>query len=555
MKKWLIAAAAALCLALLCGAAGADIQDDALRATAIVVFGFPDGSSQTTLGMMVGEAGQESACVLLDDWYYTDQTGVTESSDIQIISPVDFSYYTVRGTRSLTDSRLLLLVADTPVKGSRAMAFAPAGQIQPGDEVKSVEMLLSGDDSGSMQVDKGTVEAIEPWGNGYSDVFLNIRLQENSGTKGYTLVLDQNDAVVGFNYDVSLDDMFQRAFDGATLTSALDVFGVPFTVQEAGAAPPADTGSTGSALGAFFSGLGRITGGGHTVSWSDPALGGMVEKALGHKPTPDELSRVEALYLLGPDAQLDGDMPEDLSQCDQGPVKSLDDLKYFPNLQTLWITSNDIADLTPVSALSRLTFLSVCYGQVADVSPLSGLTSLEEVYLYDNSIEDISPLSGLTRLTCLGLGVNSIRDISPLSGLTALEFLRIHSNAISDITPLSGLTRLEDLVLAGNEITDLSPLSGLTGLFVLRIGNNRITSLAPISGLTRLEELSLYKNQVSDLTPIAGLTELTSLDIESNRITDIGVLAGLTKLEWIDISGNQITDESPVDFVKEVIRD
>ena len=58
--------------------------------------------------------------------------------------------------------------------------------------------------------------------------------------------------------------------------------------------------------------------------------------------------------------------------------------------------------------------------------------TITSLYMDNNQIADITPLSGLTNLIYLGLQDNQITDISPLSGLNSLEFLYLSGNRISD---------------------------------------------------------------------------------------------------------------------------
>ena len=124
-----------------------------------------------------------------------------------------------------------------------------------------------------------------------------------------------------------------------------------------------------------------------------------------------------------------------------------------------FLSSNSISDITPLSGLTNLEFLSLSFNSIVDVSALSGLTSLESLFLSSNSISDITPLSGLTNLEFLSLSFNSIVDVSALSGLTSLESLFLSSNSISDITPLIANTGLgsEDWVtLIDNPLSAIS---------------------------------------------------------------------------------------------------
>jgi Leucine-rich repeat (LRR) protein len=108
--------------------------------------------------------------------------------------------------------------------------------------------------------------------------------------------------------------------------------------------------------------------------------------------------------------------------------------------------------------------LSLCNNQISDISPLSNLLKLEWLSVEVGPLEDISPLSDLTNLEVLGLAGNQIIDISPLISLENLTILCLQCNEITDISPLSNLTNLIDLRLIQNNIDDISPLVENTGL-------------------------------------------------------------------------------------------
>jgi len=213
----------------------------------------------------------------------------------------------------------------------------------------------------------------------------------------------------------------------------------------------------------------------------------------------------------------------------------------------LWLSYNNISDITPLTGLTNLEVLSLGGNNISDLSPLAGLTNLTRLDLWSNNISDLSPLAGLTNLTELWLYENNISDITPLAGLTNLTELWLYENNISDITPLAGLTNLTGLYLDRNNISDLSPLAGLTNLEVLGLWSNNITDISPLAGLTNLTKLYLRDNNISDLSPLAGLTNLTELYLNGNNISDLSPLAGLTNLEWLDLrETNNITDFSPL---------
>ena len=147
-------------------------------------------------------------------------------------------------------------------------------------------------------------------------------------------------------------------------------------------------------------------------------------------------------------------------------IRDLTGLEFATNLTELvWADEADrITDLSPLSGLTNLTYLTLSYQTVSDFSPLFGLTNLTTLGLSAMNITDIPTLAGLTNLTTLWLDHNSITDISALAGLTHLTTLYIPSNNITDISALAGLTNLTRLVLSHNNLTDLSPLATNTGL-------------------------------------------------------------------------------------------
>jgi len=166
--------------------------------------------------------------------------------------------------------------------------------------------------------------------------------------------------------------------------------------------------------------------------------------------------------------------------------------------------------------------------------------------LYACNIADLSFLTPLTRLTRLQLGNNKISDVSFLQGLTALTHLRLSSNQLTDVSPLQGLSALKGLGLSSNQLTDISPLKGLTALTELNLHSNQLTNISPLKGLTALTELNLYSNQLTDISPLQGLTALTGLNLNSNQLTDVSPLKGLTALTTLVLSSNQLTDVSPL---------
>ena len=212
----------------------------------------------------------------------------------------------------------------------------------------------------------------------------------------------------------------------------------------------------------------------------------------------------------------------------------------------VYMNSNDISDLSPLSGLNSLTTLYLSNNSISDVAVLSNLTNLTNLDLSRNDISDVSALSGLNSLRWLFLDNNSISDVAALSGLNSLTMLYLQSNSISDVSALSGLNSLTTLYLTVNSISDVSALSNLTSLRALVLDSNSISDVAALSGLNSLEQLWLGYNSISDVAALSNLNSLTSLILDGNSISDVAALSNLNSLRWLILSDNSISDIAPL---------
>ena len=179
---------------------------------------------------------------------------------------------------------------------------------------------------------------------------------------------------------------------------------------------------------------------------------------------------------------------------------SLEGLQFATNLTSLRFRSastNPDDYLEPLSELINLERLTIfVYQEYADddfpnldLTPLSGLTNLTYLSLPDSQVGDLTPLSGLTNLTELSAPDSNVTDYSPLSGLTKLVKLNLSNYSysqnslerVTDLGFLEKLTALDDLDLSGNLVTDLSPLLANPGIGE---GDDRINLTANCLDLT-----------------------------------------------------------------------
>lgn len=157
--------------------------------------------------------------------------------------------------------------------------------------------------------------------------------------------------------------------------------------------------------------------------------------------------------------------------------------------------------------------LSVSYGRLTNLEPLSILTELTELDCSNNNIFSINPLINLAKLEYLDISYNKITNIDAIAKIKRLKYLNIDRNSIADISPAKNLKDLECLVCARTNITDLDTLDSLKKLKKLDCSITSIRSLEPIRNLKELQEIDCSYTLVSDLTVIKELQKLEKINI------------------------------------------
>jgi serine/threonine protein kinase len=207
----------------------------------------------------------------------------------------------------------------------------------------------------------------------------------------------------------------------------------------------------------------------------------------------------------------------------------------------LWFLVDNVTDISPVSALSRLKKLSCIgssqgQGKLADLTPLQGM-DLVNLDCSMTQVADLRPLKGM-KLRTLALWVTSAGDLTPLQDMP-LEYLNLGGAKTTDLTPLRGMP-LKNLVVNSTQIKDLGPLKGME-LEQLNIMGTSVSDLSPLSGMPLLR-LSCNATQIDDLTPLKS-TKLVSFDCNATRVKDLTPLKGL-KLTVLGLHFTHVADIS-----------
>lgn len=158
-----------------------------------------------------------------------------------------------------------------------------------------------------------------------------------------------------------------------------------------------------------------------TVVFTDPALEAMVRGAMGKPEGGITLSEAETVTRLNISFDWQRYVAEAV------PIKDLNGLECFKNLEILDLSGNSVTDITPLAGLTKLTIL----------------------VLDDDPVADIAPLAALINLKVLAMSGCAARDYSAIANLTNLEMLKLNNSAITDSSPLASLTNLKRLYLGG----------------------------------------------------------------------------------------------------------
>lgn len=181
-------------------------------------------------------------------------------------------------------------------------------------------------------------------------------------------------------------------------------------------------------------------------------------------------------------------------------------------------------------------------GSVVSVEDLEKLPNLETVHIFGEHVADISPLMNLSRLKELELGYNDITDISVLAGKQQLSFVGLSNSPLQDISALGDCPALDSL-----DLRDTG--SGYTGGILAEMGDFRILDIANgTDAYHYLENKTIYilkldGPKMKDLECIRNTT-VGELYIDYSSITDIGALEGRGDIVYLSMEGCLIKDLS-----------
>lgn len=246
------------------------------------------------------------------------------------------------------------------------------------------------------------------------------------------------------------------------------------------------------------------------IVFADPVMESLVRMTLNRPSGPitdRDCEQVVSLNIR--------DLTTDYS--DDGPqLQSLQDLMWFPNLQTLQLDRQN---------------------NISDYSPLQLCRYLSSLHLSNCGIQDLSFLQNTAMIQTLYLSDNEIRDLTPLAGYQHLYTLQLNGNPIATLEPLYGVG-IEQLSLDMNQLPDLSALLNFPGLIYLNLNDCGGQDLSLLGQLTDLQSLYLYSSEapLTDITFLQNLTNLTNLSMYGlTDYSQAGLVKNLTKLQYLTL--------------------
>lgn len=238
--------------------------------------------------------------------------------------------------------------------------------------------------------------------------------------------------------------------------------------------------------------------------------------------------------------------PGDVQFSSQGEVNQF--LIDYPNCNQiqgrLIIQGADVTDLSPLTNLTTVNDLIIQNTGLVNLSGLENITTIDETLrISDNSfITTFEALNQVSQVGNLDLNSNpAVVNLVGLNGLTEVTSGRVQINWNNSLQSIAGLENLTSIyghfeLKVNPLLTDVSGLSNLSSVGGLTLMLNN--SLQNVEGLSELTELTgqagLIITMNSALSSLEGFLGLTSLGNKSLQVKNNASLTSLYGLDNID---------------------
>ena len=148
-------------------------------------------------------------------------------------------------------------------------------------------------------------------------------------------------------------------------------------------------------------------------------------------------------YCFGADEYDDYVTERSLFEVLTGADQGLSD-KVMASIRSGWVTAANLDN----------RILDLRRANIANLEPISGLSSLAVLILNNANIGDINCIKSLPNLYWLELEGTAVEDISPIGNMRKLWFLNLERTDIDDISPLYGLDALGAVLLSYTPVSE-----------------------------------------------------------------------------------------------------
>ncbi|OQR76265.1 chaoptin-like [Tropilaelaps mercedesae] len=204
-------------------------------------------------------------------------------------------------------------------------------------------------------------------------------------------------------------------------------------------------------------------------------------------------------------------------------------LALGPSLVNVDLEGNDLTTIPNISALSRVTRLSLSYNGIHYLKrgALTNVSALEQIILIGNPLREIEfrAISNLPSLVSVILSSNRLRSVRPgaFHALPALQRLQLDNNLLGrlNLDMLDGAGRRLLLNATGNAIAEITAANGTVDVRVIDVSDNKLESLpaALWDSCGELVQLFAARNSIRQVAiGRTALERLLTADLSHNRL-------------------------------------